>query len=177
MQQYMMNSNGLNENLLNKYLHSKTKDLKFTTGAINKKMDPYFLTNNTMNKIKREALERMSKGEQISLGIEKYNSPIRFIDMKTGKVICSTFNWNEGGGHAVKVTKVRDDGFIVSTWGKQCLVPFSDLQQSGAFATFYSKLETNVKNVSINKQNTSNPKIKKVKNFNIKKTFKKIFKR
>lgn len=168
----MMYYNGLNENLLNKYLHSKTKDLKFTTGAVNLTMNPKHITNNTMDTIKKDALERMSRGEQISLYIGKQNSPIRFIDMKTGKVLCSTFDWNEGGAHAVKVTKVKNDGFIVSTWGKQCLVPFSDLQQSGAFATFYSKLETNVKNVSINKQNTSNPKIKKVKNFNRKKIFK-----
>ena len=69
----------------------------------------------------------------VTLYIEKNNSNIRFIDTDTGEIYISTFTWNEGAAHIVKVTEMTNTGFIVSTWGKRCLVPFEDLEKSKGF--------------------------------------------
>lgn len=143
MQQYMMHYDSLNENLYNRYIKSKTNQLEFETGLVNGYYSPNsYIDNNIMQAIKDEASKQMAEGNQISMYISKTNNPVNFIDMETGQVYCSTFDWNEGGAHAVYVTDVREDGFVVSTWGKQCLVLFSDLQDSGGFTTFCSRLVT-----------------------------------
>ncbi len=45
----------------------------------------------------------------------------------------STRTWGEGGGHAVFITGRNIQGFTVSSWEKEYLIPYSDLQNGGYF--------------------------------------------
>lgn len=83
-----------------------------------------------------EVMRNLKNGNGVTLYIMKNNSKIRFIDMDTGKTYSSTFDWKEGNAHIVKVTGMTDTGFIVSTWGKRCLVPFEDLEKSKGFDVY-----------------------------------------
>ena len=83
-----------------------------------------------------EAAWNLKFGNGVTLYIEKNNSNIRFIDMDSGETYISTFTWNEGDSHLVKVIGMTDTGFIVSTWGKRCLVLFEDLEKSKGFDVY-----------------------------------------
>ena len=83
-----------------------------------------------------EAAWNLKFGNGVTLYVEKNNSNIRFIDMDSGETYISTFTWNEGDSHLVKVIGMTDTGFIVSTWGKRCLVLFEDLEKSKGFDVY-----------------------------------------
>lgn len=112
--------------IIGEYVHSKSRDIR----CVIKSFDGMY---KDMNELKDFVKAELRDEGEVTLAIRKQNSEIRFIDMDTGKTYVSTFDWNEHGGHAVKVTGMTDTGFIVSTWGKRCLVPFEDLQKSGGF--------------------------------------------
>ena len=80
-----------------------------------------------------EAAWNLKFGNGVTLYVEKNNSNIRFIDMDSGETYIS---WNEGDSHLVKVIGMTDTGFIVSTWGKRCLVLFEDLEKSKGFDVY-----------------------------------------
>ena len=72
----------------------------------------------------------IANGKQYELGIYKTEKAIRFLNPNTDEVLTTTHAWNEGGGHATKVIGYNGKGFIVSTWGKELVVPFGDLLES-----------------------------------------------
>ena len=45
----------------------------------------------------------------------------------------TTSTWGEGGGHAIFITGINRDSFVVSSWGKEFIIPFKDLQNGGFF--------------------------------------------
>lgn len=141
-QNYMMGvgSGRANTDQISRYLKSKSSKvkckIKYINGTEYKK-----LNINQMQYVKSRVMKNLKNEGEVSLYIAKGNSKIRFIDTNTGKTFTSTFDWKEGGAHAVKVTEMTDTGFIVSTWGKRCLVPFEDLQNSGAFATYVTEIK------------------------------------
>lgn len=114
------------EYIIGEYVHSKSRDIR----CVIKSLDGMY---EDMNELKYFVEKELRYEGEVTLAIIKQNSKIRFIDMDTGKTYVSTFDWNEGSAHAVKVTGMTDTGFIVSTWGKRSLVPFEDLQKSGGF--------------------------------------------
>lgn len=124
-QQYVSDGSGLNNKLINKYIQSKSKNHIYLTENIK-------VQGKDINQIKNTVNELMTSGKNVSLGIYKTDKNIRFIDTNTKQVYYSTFNWNEGAGHAVFVTGVTDEGFIVSSWGKELLIPFSDLNNNNS---------------------------------------------
>ena len=65
--------------------------------------------------------------------------PFRFMT-KPGEVYVTTKSWNEGGGHAVCVTGVLDDYFVVSSWGKRLLIPIEDFTNNN-FNVIFRNME------------------------------------
>ena len=59
---------------------------------------------------------------------------------KPGEVYVTTKSWNEGGGHAVCVTGVLDDYFVVSSWGKRLLIPIEDFTNNN-FNVIFRNME------------------------------------
>ena len=144
---YFSTSNGLNENLMKKYLKNKNCNIKANNIYVQKnwkitiKGNTKKLSEQEMNTIKQLAEKEINKGNQLSLGIyTQAGKPIRIIDYDNKKVINTTLNWHEGGGHALKITDMNKDGFIVSTWGKKALVPFEDLKNAGSFTVMSSEI-------------------------------------
>lgn len=142
-QEYMMSAGIGQENTdqISKYLESKSNNIvgetRYINGITNKKIN-----DKIMQYIKNKVTEHFENGDEVSLYIANSSSVIGFIDPNTGRVYHSTLYWKEPTGHVVKVTGMTDIGFIVSTWGKRCLVPFKDLQNSGAFAMYFTKIKT-----------------------------------
>ena len=142
-QQYLNSMNGYENKLINEYIKSKTDKMGIETKMLFQSYEP--ITNKQMNEIIKQASNSLNKGESLGLGMIKSDKPIHFIDMETGKAAESTFNWNEGGGHATFITEVRSDGFVVSTWGRKRLVLFSDLMNCGGFNINSLKIVGNIK--------------------------------
>ncbi len=138
-QQYLSTSMGYNEEVIERYISSKSNKIKAKTKTLFSGSSP--ISDKKMNDVINSAKKALDNGESLYLGVHRNDKPINFIDMKTGKVSESTFTWSEGGGHATFVTEIRPEGFVVSTWGKKRLVLFSDLRDSGNFNISSFKFE------------------------------------
>ncbi len=155
-QQYFSGSNNLRSDMINDYLHSKGTGTYCNSGMINQQNVSKYIdkngdiireglgfNNKEMNYIISETDRAMKMGAELQLGISATDKNIRFYDIDNGgQCFTSTFNWSEGGGHATKITGLCKEGFIVSTWGKRCVVTFDDLQKSGGFNVFYTNFFT-----------------------------------
>lgn len=140
-QKYLTLADGMNTEEINKYLQSKDNNLEYESGVI-KGIDVNFPKGTEkvcMALIKQKVKDDLEKGNQVDLGVRSTGNSIRYIDMDTNEVISTTQDW-DGTAHTTCITGVNDKGFIVSTWGKRCLVPFEDLENGGAFRIFSSKL-------------------------------------
>ena len=143
-QRYMMTTGigrGESIELLNDYLESKSGGrLHAETLYING--DPQGrLSRTEMSQIKGNAVRKMNDGYEVSLYIRHdANNPIRFLNPDTSNIYTTTATWHEGGAHAVKVTDATIDGFVVSSWGKKLLIPYTDLMNNGQFATYYTEI-------------------------------------
>lgn len=129
---------GKNVYEINAYLKSKMPFLEYSSST------DFFETIDNANLIKTidKVQNEMSKGTALSMGISVSKSgKIRFIDTDTRELITTTWKWNENGGHAVHITGIEEDGFIVSTWGRRCLIPFEDLIKAGNFEITYSNIK------------------------------------
>ena len=129
-QVYLGTSIGKNNEFINKYLSSKS--LKYNSYMC-------FKSNSADNKEAFEDLLRNISSDiengngsiNYSMGIYKTDKQINMISLE-GKYNCSTFNWNEGGGHATYITGLTNDGFVVSSWGEKYLIPYNDILNSGS---------------------------------------------
>ena len=123
---------------INSFLASKNSSLNY-------KLEKRFLfgkenitaTKENVRKIKEKIINylKQNANNTVELGIY-YNEekkyfffdkviPFRLMTIP-GKVYTTTETWNEGGGHAVCITGVLDDYFIVSSWGERLLIPIED---------------------------------------------------
>lgn len=137
---YMSNSlDGLNNYGLNGFIQSKNKNLGFQTRKI---VD----TTRTGKKLKDDEFdfiiahvkECISRNESVGLGI--YDNKKHGITMLgEGHDIYSS-RFFHGGGHAATVTGVKDNCFVVSSWGKKYYIRFSDLKNGGKFTLDTLKL-------------------------------------
>ncbi len=129
-QNYMSNSLSENIYILNSFLKSKNKNLKWNNERIYTKLNETKLADMEMNEIIDVVQKNLIDRRDIHLGIYSgtNENPIKFISMNNPSYVISTNSWREGGGHAVYVTGMTNMGFIVSSWGEKFLIPFSDLQ-------------------------------------------------
>ena len=74
--------------------------------------------------MKDKIINHLNIGGSVGLGI--YSTNEHEFSLISKDEIVTTKDWNEGGGHAVCITGVLVDAFIVSSWGKRFYIPFSD---------------------------------------------------
>ena len=83
----------------------------------------------------RDALDIVNDGGQIQMGLiipEHSKDEVRFFT-KSGKLFETTKTWSEGGGHEMKIVGNTGSEVIVSTWGKELLIPFDDIIKTDAY--------------------------------------------
>lgn len=83
-------------------------------------------TGYTVDDIKKIFGEVLLEENNVQLSI--YRTPhnqFTFYNMD-GSVNVTTNSWSEGGGHAVFITGIDDDGIIVSSWGEKLKIKYED---------------------------------------------------
>ena len=132
---YLSGGYGVKEYELSKYLYQKNPKLmpRFTV----EKFTPNDLSLSPED-ITSKIAKAMQEGKQISLGIyQTKNAEFKFVD--ENNIVRETTNtWDEGGGHAVFVTGLNNNGVIVSSWGKKLLIPFEDFNNNRYNITYTS---------------------------------------
>ncbi len=132
-QVYLSGLKWRNGDAINSFLQSKNSKLNFKIDGGMIYCDGYrSSTQNEINSMKEIIINYLKKNQNNSVKLGIYRTeengriiPIRFMNSKN-EVFKTTENWNEGDGHAVCVTGVLDDYFIVSSWGKRLFIPISD---------------------------------------------------
>lgn len=151
-QECMLTAGSFNSKILSDFLKSKGAKYKIKSKDITtykilidnngKKIATNSYTNKEMNNIIKNANKYMNKGYELELGIFYIdNARIRLINTENPNEVITTHDWGEGEGHAVKITGIASDGFIVSSWGERMFIPYEDLQDSGAFSIFAVQLK------------------------------------
>lgn len=126
---YLSSSLGKNISAINRYLSSK--GLRYNSQVLFDRGQSINIS--TMNELINRVATGISNGNVYSLGIYTGLKEIHLLSTDPSSYgSASTFNWNEGGGHAVFVTGINEQGFIVSSWGEKYIIPFTDLLQDGA---------------------------------------------
>ena len=91
--------------------------------------------NNMINKVSTELLN----GNSLSLGICSDENVINMISTNENLYpSVSTDTWDEGAAHIVFITGKGEDGFYVSSWGREYMIPFEDLKNGGVFSLYSS---------------------------------------
>ena len=115
---------------LSNYLQYKSPNITIDTNefTINRDNGDY------AQKIKEEIETRINNGESLSMGIfPKNGGSIKFTNLN---------NINEdlavNGGHWIKITGVNEQGIIVSSWGRKCLISYEDLISENTATLFIS---------------------------------------
>lgn len=139
-QEYMSTSFGMKRDVINKYIRSKNSKLKFNSMEIKN-----YGTNVTTDKLRQIVIqvnEQLSHGSGMDMGIyQDSNYALRMISLDNPFYSITTHDWHEGDGHAVFVTKVANDGFVVSSWGRRFLIPFEDLLRTSFWHVDAFKIE------------------------------------
>ena len=123
---------GKNESVIANFLIPKGIDWyrSFKIASNYNRIIGYNDFSNILNNVYLE----MSKGHSVSLDIFKGSGVINMKSTNEGLYpSVSTNTWSEGGGHSVFVTGIGSNGFYVSSWGREYLIPFADLQNGGYF--------------------------------------------
>lgn len=129
---YMSTSNGSNVPTLNGYLNSKGLNFESYNLITNKGYN--ILNNQEFNAYINAIDTSITEGKSVQLNIFSNGNEIRMLSMDNRVYPdSSTRTWGEGGGHAVFITGRNIQGFTVSSWGKEYLIPYSDLQNGGYF--------------------------------------------
>ena len=129
-QVFMSNSNGSNNSTLSSYLSSKGLDWSSYNLITN--LPNNVLSSTEFNGYIEAVKNSINDGKSVQLNIFSKGNEIRMIN-KNPAFSCTTKSWGEGGGHAIFITGMNNQGFIVSSWGREYLIPFSDLQNGGYF--------------------------------------------
>mgnify|MGYP004609301967 CR=1 FL=1 len=127
---------GIHQEEMNDYLKSKGANITFDVDNLyTGKIDSKTLS---IDKIKNDLVDRINSGEQVSMVTSANKNAIVYTDIDTGKKYPIT------GGHWTKIMDYTDDGVIVSSWGKRCLVKFEDLPKIDAFDFFSVKINDKI---------------------------------
>ncbi len=131
---------GKNEPVIARFLISKDVSwYNATTLALNhgRIMDYDSFVANTLN----EVYDELANGKSLSLDIYSGGNTINMISTNENLYSSvSTETWGEGGGHAVFITGIGGNGFYVSSWGREYIIPFKDLANGGEFLIYSSTI-------------------------------------
>ena len=122
-QLYLTTSLGTSDRLTTSYLHSKNSNIKYNTKIVHRQ---FSRGNFKENKLRTRISKELEKGNLLRLGIYRTRGDITMKNLSGGHDVCTSI-WSEGVGHAVFVTGVTNDGFIVSSWGEKFLIRFQEL--------------------------------------------------
>lgn len=137
-QEYMSGSWGISEAKIDKYLKSKNPNLEYKSKIVCNNFSGGVVEKDELKKI---ISTEINNGKIITLDIFTRRNEINMYNM-SGGINVSTKSWNEGGGHAIFVTGLNDQGVIVSSWGAKYLIPYSDLRE-GSFVLNSSIISKN----------------------------------
>ncbi len=127
---YMSTSKGSNDYALSNYLRTKNLDWNSVNLITN---DPnVYIPNDSFNQIIDTVNNSINNGKAVQLNIFSKGNEIRMINADP-RFSVTTSTWGEGGGHAIFITGINRDSFVVSSWGKEFIIPFKDLQNGGFF--------------------------------------------
>lgn len=118
-----------NENLRERYLRSKgiyyNQNLIFGRQI----MSDVAMQHDVINRV----VDGIRNGKGYDISIHDSDKDIRMVaPPRASYTSGSTARFN-GGGHAMFITEVQRDGFVVSSWGRKYLIPFRDLVNSNAW--------------------------------------------
>ena len=128
-QVYMSGFDFFEGEMLEKYLKSKSPDMKLD--FVHDRYAPYldFLYDRepitkvgVYNKIKSS----LDEDKFILLGLSREKDKKFSFYNPNGEIHCTTNTWNEGGGHSVFVTDITETDVVVSSWGKKLLIPLEE---------------------------------------------------
>ena len=141
-QTYMSNSSGSRSYLIEKFLQSKNPNIRVSannilTANLNSNTP---LSTTQMGSVIGQVDACLRQGKNVSIGIsQSEENPIRMERLDdNGNVVgvTTTLDWSEGGGHVMYITGLTENGFVVSSWGKKYLIPYSDVQNGSATTIF-----------------------------------------
>ena len=160
-QNYLSGRDASRVKLCSKYLESK--GVKYE--SVNYKYYSGLGSNATLAKFKLDIAKGIRDGKHYSISIHgSKDGFIRLIDPLTGNA--RVFKGN--GGHSMYITGMTNGGFVVSSWGKQYVIPFTDLI-NGNFnlnsSTFKGSIYENSQFNSNNNTNNNNHLHNNVINF------------
>lgn len=128
-QVYMSGFDFFEGEMLEKYLKSKSPDMKLD--FVHDRYAPYldFLYDRepitkvgVYNKIKSS----LDEDKFILLGLSREKDKKFSFYNPNGEIHCTTNTWNEGGGHSVFVTDITETDVVVSSWGRKLLIPLEE---------------------------------------------------
>lgn len=108
------------------YLRSKSPSVQLENRKITTSSDSLDVIRSTLM---NNAFRNLSMGYGPNA-----NTAIPMLDLSTGSL------YPMGGGHWVKITEVKMDGIIVSSWGKKFFIKYEDLMNFGQFEILTDKL-------------------------------------
>ena len=140
-QVYLSFFHGANEYTIDKYLKSKNINLGYSSNVIVSNVSGNFHSLNSIYSAKNIINKEISSGNSLILNFGPMGDNHVFMKNLSGGTDVSTSAWHEGGGHAVFITGVLDDGFEVSSWGQKYKITFADLENAR-----FNILNCNIKN-------------------------------
>lgn len=129
-QVFLSYSSGSNNDVLKNYMNSK--GLAWDSYNLIKNSPNNILSDNEFFGYISAVNESIKEGKAIQLNIFSNGTEIRMLNYNSN-LNTTTKKWGEGNGHAVFVTGVDNNGFVVSSWGREYLIPFQDLKNGGDF--------------------------------------------
>lgn len=123
-QKYLSGIRGKNVDLINDFLNSR--GYAYSSNIIAR-------CANINNELISNINNRLNNGEGVSLGIYSSGSEIRMLSTDKNIMNSSTKTWGEGGGHSVFVTGMNSQGFIISSWGNEYIIPYADLNENARY--------------------------------------------
>jgi len=134
-QVYLSSGLGRNGKTIRNFLKSKNKNIIYKTKVVFDNFRNKTYTSSERQRILKMLKEEVEKGSDLSLDYFYHKDHIiRMLSYDKYKYSdMSTAVWHEGGGHSVAITKIDDEGFVVSSWGQKYLIPYEDLFNGGRF--------------------------------------------
>lgn len=118
-QQHLSSARGKNVTLVDAFLKSHNANLSYSSKVLySQHTDGDFELSSLTNAIDDE----LSQGNHLSLGIYTLRGDIMMKNLDNGSVQVL-----KDAGHAVYVTNITDEGFIVSSWSSRYLLTFEEL--------------------------------------------------
>lgn len=138
-QVYMSYSSGSNNFVLEKYLNSKKLD--WSSYNLVESYPNEVISNQEFNGYLDAINTSIKEGKSVQLNIFSNGNEIRMLNANPS-MSCTTKSWSEGGGHSVFITGMNNQGFTVSSWGSEYLIPFNDLKNGGHFNIMIDKVDS-----------------------------------